>query len=102
RTHEVVSAVLLVNMRCLDPDGLFADIHSTIYDDFIRTRHNLIFLQIIIPDLDDPMPLVPFLSLVRCIIVHHVGFAVIVEEKRWVYPIEGEFDGIAPPPMGIL
>src|SRR5690606_35960797 len=58
--------------------------------------------QVVLPNLDDPMAVVAFLTRVRGIIVHHIGPSIVVKENRWIYAVEIQHYRITPALPGVF
>ena len=79
-----VLAINLVEMRPLNPDGLFGQVHAAIHR-YDRIRNRFERLCINFADPDRAMPLIEGFAL-RGVIVQDVDLAVLVKEKRRVDP----------------
>ena len=78
-THQVVFAVMLVNMRGLDPVRLLMEFGTSVDYDMVGTGHKTVILNIILPHFYGAMSFPQ--SFARCIVVNNVGFSIIIKEK---------------------
>src|SRR5690606_16139181 len=95
-THEVESTVLFIDVWCLYPDWFLRDIDAPVDNNLIRSRNYPIVFEDILPNFNYTVPAVQLLSFVRCIVVNHIVFTVIVKEKGRVNSAECQFDGVTP------
>ena len=94
--HQVIASVLLIHVRPFNPNGFLADVCAAVDDDLVRAGHHLVFLQVVVPYLDDAVSLILFFSFGRRVVVHHVSLAVVVKEQRGVYAVEFQLHRVAP------
>jgi len=101
-THKIVLPVFLVNMGSLNPDGLFRQVNASIDDDLIGSGDDLVGSHIILPYFNDTVAFIQLLPAIGGIVVNDIPLSVIVEEKRWVNPVESQFYRVTPSFEGIF
>ena len=94
--HQIVFSVSFVNVRCFNPDWLFAKIHATINYHFIGSGNYLIFFQIVFPNLYHAVTIVQLLTFIGRIVVNHISFSIFVEENGRIYTIKIQLYRVAP------
>src|SRR5690606_23638175 len=87
---------LLVQVWRLDPNGFFGYVNASVDNDLVGTGYDLIVIDIILPDLDDPVTAVKLFPLVWRIIVDHIALTVVIKKYRRINSVECQLYRIAP------
>ncbi len=101
-THKVVGAIFFINMRSLNPDRLLCDIYSSVHNNLIGAGNDLIFLQVIFPYFDYPVPLIALFPSIGRIVVDYIGFSVVVKKERRIDTAKIQFLYFTPSLEGIF
>jgi len=101
-THQIVTVISFIDVRCFNPYWFLRKIDSTIDNDFIGSGNNLVVFQIVLPDFDNPVPVVQLFSGVGGIVVYYVCLTIVVEKHGRINAVELQFVRIAPPFEGIV
>src|SRR5687768_11787574 len=60
--HQVILSIFLINVRSFYPYWFEGKINATIYDNLIGAWYHLVFLQVVFPHFNYPVPVIKLLA----------------------------------------